>query len=145
MPNYVKPIPRDTGGEPLQDYPAPYKAVAVTHKPNCSSSSILYLHPTAAHIEVAAHGGQGVAIRWIPSVEGAAASPFGSIVASTSLLGIVPNFDHVIPADSVRRFAIPRETTGGIVGQISSINGLYIKVAFINTGTTAASIMATEF
>ena len=129
----------------MQEFPAPYKAVVVTHKPNCSSSSVLYLHPETTTIEVAAHGGQGVAIRWVPSVEGAAASPFMSVVGATSLLGISPNFDHTIPSGTVRRFVIPKETIGQAFGQAASVNGLYSKMAFINTGTTAASILATEF
>jgi hypothetical protein len=129
----------------MDNSPAPYKAVAVTHKPNCSSSSVLYLHPDTTVIEVSAHGGQGVAIRWVPSVEGAAATPYMSVVGATSLLGISPNFDHVVASDTFRRFVIPRETRGGLAGQAASVHGLYSKMAFINTGTTAASILATEF
>jgi hypothetical protein len=143
--NYSKSLPRDTGGAPLQEFPAPYKAVVTTHKPNCSSSSILYLNPNTTLIEVSAFGGQGVAVRWVPSVEGAAATPFGSVVGATSLLGISPNFDHIIPTGVVRRFVIPKETMGQATGQAASIHGLYSKMAFINTGTTAASILATEF
>jgi hypothetical protein len=143
--NYSKSLPRDVGGAPLQEFPAPYKAVVVTHKPNCSSSSVLYLNPNTTLIEIAAHGGQGVAIRWVPSVEGAGAAPYNSVVGATSLLGIPPNFDHIIPTDTVRRFVRPKETMGQASGQVASVHGLYSKLAFINTGTTAASILATEF
>ena len=143
--NYSKSLPRDTGGAPMQQFPAPYKAVAVIHKANCSSSSVLYLNPDSTLIEIAAWGGQGVAIRWVPSVEGAGATPFMSVVAATSLLGITPNFDHIIPTDTVRRFVIPKATMGQATGQAGSVNGLYVKMAFINTGTTASSILATEF
>jgi hypothetical protein len=143
--NYAKSIPIDEGGTPLQGYPAPYLSNAVTHKPNCSSSSVLYLNPNTTVIEIAAYGGQGVAIRWVPSVEGAAATPFGSVVAATSLLGITPNFVHIIPSENVRRFVIPREYQGQATGQASSLYGLYPKVAFINTGTTASSVLLTEF
>ena len=143
--NYAKAIPRDTGGAALQEFPAPYKAVVVTHKPNCSSSSVLYLNPNTTIIEIAAHGGQGIAIRWVPSVEGAAASPYMSVVGATSLLGIPPNFDHIIPTDTVRRFTVPKLSQGQMSGQAQSVHGLYPKMAFINTGTTVASILATEF
>jgi len=129
----------------MQQFPAPYKAVVVTHKPNCSSSSVLYLNPDTTLIEIAAVGGQGLAIRWVPSVEGAAATPYMSVVGATSLLGITPNFDHIIPTDTVRRFVIPKATIGQATGQAGSVNGLYVKMAFINAGTTAASILATEF
>ena len=143
--NYTKAVPRDTGGAPLSDYPAPYKAVAVTHKPNCDTSSVLYLNPNTTVIEIAAVGGQGVAIRWVPSVEGAAATPYMSVVAATSLLGITPNFDHIITADTVRRFTIPKLTVGAMTGQAQSIHGLYPKMAFINAGVLVSSILATEF
>jgi hypothetical protein len=143
--NYSKSLPRDVGGAPMQQFPAPYKAVVVTHKPNCSSSSVLYLNPDTTLIEIAAVGGQGLAIRWVPSVEGAAATPYMSVVGATSLLGITPNFDHIIPTDTVRRFVIPKATIGQATGQAGSVNGLYVKMAFINAGTTAASILATEF
>lgn len=108
---------------------------------NGVASSVISLHPMTAQIEVGAFGGQGVVIRWIPVTETAAVSPFASVVAS----GLGANFDHYVPPSQVRQFVVPKEAGGQPVGQVGSVNGLYRRVAVINAGTTAASVLLSEY
>lgn len=142
MANYAKAIPRDVGGSPMQGYPAPIPALATTARENCVASSLLSLNPNTTTVEISAFGGQGVAVRWISSVEGATVSPFGSVISS----GLTANFDHIVPSGVIRRLVVPRETMGQMAGgQIGSVNGLYQRMAWINGGTTAASILVSQF
>src|SRR4051812_25796803 len=117
MSNYYKPLAKDSQGETLFDYPAPYPAVARYNSENGVASSVVSLHPMTSHLEVAAFGGQGVKIRWIKTSETELVSPFASVIPS----GISANFDHFVPPNVYRRFAIPRETGGSLNGQIGSL------------------------
>lgn len=143
MANYVKAIPRDVGGEPLQEFPAPVRAVAsVMMRENAAASSVMILDKDASCVEVAAFGGQGIAIRWVAAAETPAVSPRASVIAS----GLGANFDHLIPSGVVRRFAIPKETYGQVAGgNVGSVNGLYQRLAQINAGPTAASVLITQY
>lgn len=139
--NYAKSLARDTGNEPMQEYPAPYPAIKSYNTTNAVASSVVSLNGTATSLEVASFGGQGVAIRWIKTTETAGVSPFASVISS----GAGANFDHIIPAGTYRRFVIPKETGGAAVGQAGSVNGLYQRIAWINAGIVASSVMASEF
>lgn len=143
MANYVKPIPRDLGGEPLQGFPAPVRAVtSVMMRENAVASSVMILDKDASSIEVAAVGGQGIAIRWVAATETPTVSPRASVIAS----GLGANFDHLIPPGTVRRFAIPIENQGQMAGgNVGSVNGLYSRLAQINAGTTAASVLVVQY
>ena len=139
--NYAKSLPRDAGGEPMQSYPPPAIALATYQKENAVTSSAISLNPATTVIEVGAVGGQGVVIRWVPLTETAAVAPRASVVAS----GLGANFDHYIPAPNVRQFVVPKETGGAPTGQAGSVNGLYQRVAVINGGSGAASVLLTEY
>lgn len=143
MANYVNPIPIDRGGSPLQEFPAPVRAVAsALLRENAAVSSAMLIDPNATSLEVSTFGGQGAVIRWVSLTETAAVSPRASVIAS----GLGANFDHHIPAGVVRKFAIPKETQGQMpVGQIGSVNGLYQRVATINAGPTAASVLMVQY
>lgn len=143
MANYVNPLPMDKGGSSLQEFPAPTIAKEQFIADNAVASSVISLHPDTSSLEVAALGGQGAVIRWVPTTEtAAAAGSKASVVAS----GLGANFDHYIPAGVVRRFAVPRETQGNSgPAQIGSMFGLYQRVARINAGTTASSVLVVEF
>lgn len=143
MSNYVKPIPIDKAGSSLQEFPAPFKAVAsVMMRENAVASSVMVLDKDAASLEVAAFGGQGIVIRWVPSTETPTVVPYASVIAS----GLGANFDHLIPSGQVRRFAIPKETYGQTAGgNVGSVNGLYYRLAQINAGITAASVLVSQF
>lgn len=141
MANYTKPVPRDTGGAELHNYPPAYPTQTRYATSNGVASSVISLQPTTTCIEVGAFGGQGAFIRWIPTTETASVSPFASVIAS----GAGVNFDHYIPVNQYRQFVLPKETAGSPNGQVGSVNGLYQRVAYINAGITASSIMLSEF
>lgn len=142
MANYVNPLPRDRGSEPMQDFPAPVRALATSMRENAVASSALALNPNTTSLEVYGFGGQGLAIRWVAATETPTTAPRASVVAS----GLGANFDHIVAPNTVRRFAVPKETQGQMAGgQIGSVNGLYQRLAVINAGTTAASVLFVEY
>lgn len=142
MANYVKSLPRDTGNSAMQNYPPPYPSQEQYNSTNGVASSVISFQPNTTSLEVGAFGGQGVVIRWVPLTETASVSPYASVISS----GLGANYDHYIPAGMVRSFALPKETMGQMAGgQVGSVNGLYQRVAWINAGTTASSIIAAEF
>lgn len=143
MANYVNSIPRDKGGESLQEFPPPVIAQEQYNTENAVTSSVFSLQPNTSSIEVGAFGGQGIVIRWIPVTETAAAAGAKASVISS---GLGANFDHWIPSGMFRKFAVPKETQGqSTPGQVGSVNGLYQRVARINAGPTAASVLLSEF
>jgi hypothetical protein len=142
MSNYVNKIPRDVTGEALQEFPAPVRAKATYQTENNVASSVISLTPNTTSLEVGAFGGQGVVIRWVANTETASVAPRASVVAS----GAGANFDHWVPTGAYRRFAVPKETIGQMAGgQVGSVNGLYQRVALINAGATAASVLLVEY
>ena len=141
MANWAKSNARDQAGDILQNCPAPYPAQRQFTSENAVVSSVVNLHPMTSRIEIGALGGQGVAIRWVPSTEVATVSPFASVISS----GLGANYDHWIPPGTYREFVVPKETGGAPAGQVGSIYGLYRRLALINKGATAASVIASEF
>lgn len=143
MANYANRLARDVNGEGIQFAPAPFTARATYQRENAVASSVISLTPNTTNLEIGAFGGQGLAIRWIPLTEtAAAAGAKASVVAS----GLTANFDHYVPPSTFRTFVVPKETQGQTAGgQIGSMNGLYQRVAWINAGGTATSILATEY
>ncbi len=141
MTNYAKSLPRDVGGQPMQEYPAPYISNEQYNTTNAVASSVITLQSNTSSIEVSAFGGQGIVIRWVPKTETDTVSPYASVISS----GLGANFDHHIPVNTYRRFVVPKETQGSYTGQVGSINGLYQRVAVINAGITASSVLLSEF
>ena len=143
--NYAKMLPRDTGDAPMQEFPAAFPAQTRYNVANTVTSSVISLNPNTTTIEVGSFGGQGVVIRWVPVTETASVAPYGSVVSS----GLGANFDHYIPTGvgigEYRRFAVPKETAGSPTGQVGSVNGLYQRIAVINAGLTASSVLLSEF
>lgn len=142
MSAYAKQLPLDKGRTPMQEYPAPFKALARYTGENATASSVISVSHDATAIEVAAVGG-AAAIRWVPRTETAAVSPFASII---TIAGTTSNYDHVVSSGTVRRFVIPKETTNEPVGSVVGINrleGLYQRVAVKSVGI--ASVMTTEY
>ena len=142
--NYAKPVPVDKNNVPLQEFPAPYLSITRVNTDNAVASSAISLDPNTTVIEVGAFGGQGAVIRWIPTTENASiAGAKGSVVSS----GVGANFDHYVPPSAYRRFVVPRETQGAGTGthQIGSTFGLYQRVARINAGIVASSVLIVEF
>ena len=142
MANYAKGLAVGVNGEEFQNCPPPYPAIARYQVENAVTSSVISLHPNTTALEVGAFGGQGLVIRWVPLTETAAVAPRASVVAS----GLGANFDHFVPTGTFRRFVVPKETQGQVAGgQVGSVNGLYQRLAWINAGATASSILASEF
>lgn len=142
MANYAKRYGRDTTDEARIDCPPPFIALDEWQIENAVASSCISLNPNTTELEVGAFGGQGVVIRWVPLTETATVAPRASVVAS----GLGADFDHWIPSGQLRRFIVPKETMGQVAGgQIGSVNGLYQRIAWINAGATATSILATEY
>lgn len=143
MANYVNPLPVDRQGNLLQEFASPVRAVAsVMMRENAVASSVMILDQNASSVEVNAIGGQGIAIRWVAVTETASVSPRASVISS----GLGANFDHLIPANTYRRFAIPREVIGQATpGGVGSVNGLYNRLAQINVGTTASSVLIVQY
>ncbi len=142
MSNYAKRLANDVTGSTRIDAPPPFVSLKTYQSENAVASSVISLTPNTTDLEIGAIGGQGIVIRWVPLTETASVAPRGSVVAS----GVSANFDHLIPAGQFRRFIVPKETQGQMAGgQIGSVNGLYQRVAWINAGPTAASILAVEY
>lgn len=139
--NYAKSLARDAGGAPMQEFPAPVVSNTTYHVENAVASSVISLNPNTTIVEVGAFGGQGAVIRWVPLTETAAVAPRASVVAS----GLGANFNHYIPPNTYRQFVVPKETQGVPTGQVGSVNGLYQRIARINAGATASSVLLTEF
>ena len=140
MGNNAPSLPRDKGGEPKQNYPAPIVAKVRTNKENAVVSSILLLSHDTAEIEVAAVN-QHVALKWLTQVV------VDSSVAGTSVLTAVStgNWDHIVQKDTVRRFVLPIATNpqGGSVQGINREAGLYPAVGF-KTFAGNGSVLTTE-
>lgn len=143
MANYVNNLSRDKGGEALQEFPPPVESLASYQRENNVASSVISLTPNTVSLEVGAFGGQGVVIRWVSLTEtAAAAGAKASVIAS----GLGANFDHWIPTGMFRKFVVPKETQGQMAGgQIGSVNGLIQRIALINGGATASSVLLTEY
>lgn len=139
--NYAREVPYDKGGTALPQYPAAYKANARYSANNATVSSVLTLNDNTTVVEVSAVGAS-VAIRWVPSTETAAVSPFASVITTA---GATANFDHIVPANMFRRFVCPIETQGtaSIVG-IGVQAGTYRRIA-IMSAAGVSSIMTAEF
>lgn len=143
MSNYVNRLPRDIAGEPLQEFPAPVRTVASTVAvENAVASSAMSFHPNTVNIEVHAINAP-VAIRWVPTTETATVPPRASIVAS----GLTANLDHIIHANTYRRFALPLETRGAGTGahQKGSTFGLIQRMALINASPSPASVLVLQY
>lgn len=123
--NYAPQLPRDKADNSLQEYPAPIIAIQAQNGVP-AASSIVTLSDRTTMIEVAAVGNP-LLMKW-----GAAT------VTATS-------FDHIIAANSVRRFVVPQSVAGvpSIAGA-NVMNGLYNKVGFI-VATGSASVFTAEY
>lgn len=131
-------LPRGKDGQPFYGSPAPNVAIN-RYAAGSGISSVVTLTDNTTTMEIAAQGGSGVAIKWIGRTDTA-----GSVVGTGAGL----NFDNFIPANAVRRFAIPIERAGtaSIVGA-NIQNGLYNRVAWVSAigAAGASSVIATEY
>ena len=134
--NYVPDIPRDKGGTPLQEFAAPKLALARYADENASTSSVISVTHDTTMIELAAIGG-AAGMRWVTTAETEASIVTGA--AGTE------DFDHMISADTIRRFAIPveAEAHSPSVQGVNRERGLYQRFAIISVGVS--SVYSTEY
>lgn len=137
--NYARGIPMGNNQMPAS-YQAPpaVKAVQQYVGENATASSVVTLTQNTTAIEIGA-GGTPVVMRWVTVSDTQA-----SVVA---IAGSTANFDHMIPANTVRRFVVPIEVNnpqgyGSFVGA-NIENGLFRRLAFKTQGI--ASVLVTEY
>jgi hypothetical protein len=131
-------LPRDKGNEAMQNYATHASVKAVYASENASASSVITLTPDTTVLEIAAIGASptGGVMRWVRT-----ADTQGSVISAVG-----GNFAHVIPGNSVRKFAVPIEVMyqapSSMVGA-NIQNGLYRRVAIKSIGV--ASVLLTEY
>lgn len=129
-------LPRDKGNSEMQEYPAAIKAKATFAKDNGSVSSVISFTDDTSALEISAVGGAAV-MRWVATTDTA-----GSVLSTAA----GANFDHVISANTTRRFAVPKESVGTGAQSVVGINrefGLYQRAAFKSVGI--ASVLTNEY
>ena len=125
--NYSPALAHDKNNEPLPIYPSPIPAKAVTVAVPPAASSVITFGANTTKVEVSAANGP-VAIKW------------GS--ASVIAVAGTANFDHVVPANTVRTFVIPQSVMGAtssVVGA-NALNGLYNSMAVIAMSSTLSAV-----
>lgn len=134
--NYAAGTPVGKNGVPLFNSPAPYKAVARYFVENGSASSVITLSANTTAIEIAAPAtDRAVLMRWVATSD---------TQASVTAL----NLDHVVPANTFRRFVVPVESQNASAGYGSMVGanidkGLFRRVAVITAGP--GSVITTEY
>lgn len=147
--NYAGGTPMGENGVPIfgADSPAPYKAVEQYTYENATASSVITLTQDTTAVEVST-GGVPAFVRWVPTTETAAVSPFASVI---TIAGTSANYDFVVPANAVRRFVVPIEssvntTFGATITSVQGQNreyGLFQRVAVKTAGI--GSVMVAEY
>ena len=133
--NYSPAVPRGKDNNPKDGYVPAKVALESNNNENIAVSSVLAFTHDTTEIEVAAVG-QGVAGRW-------AANQATSVVTAT---GAGANFDFVVPVSTVRRFVVPRETSGSYasVQGVNRAEGLFQAIA-LKTLAGNGSVLTMEF
>ena len=145
MVNPYKNLPHDKQNNVMQEFPAPFLAKARYTSENGVASSVISVSHDTTSLEITANGGAAI-MRWVPTSETAGVGAAASVIG---IAGTTSNYDHVIPANTMRRFAIPIETTfqapSSMVGA-NRQNGLYHRVA-IKSATLLglSSVLVSEF
>lgn len=134
MGRYANNIPNDQSGNDIQGAAMLVPAIVRTTYESATASSVVTVNDNTTDLEVAAVGATGF-VKWITR---------GDTTASVISDAATANYDVVIPAGTVRRLVIPRETAGtsSLVGA-NIANGLYNRVAWKTSG--AGSILATQY
>ena len=135
MNSYAPQTPRGKDNNPKEGYPPAKVALESNTNENISVSSVLAFTHDTTEIEVAAVG-QGVAGRW-------AANQATSVVTAT---GTGANFDFVVPVSTIRRFVVPRETSGSYasVQGVNRAEGLFTAIAY-KTLAGNGSVLTAEY
>ena len=137
MKNYAKGKPLGNNQVPFYDSPPAETALATTVRDSAATSSILALTEDTTAVEVTATGGTAF-VKWLTQ------TTVDSSVAGTSVISTpgTANFDHAVPADTVRRLVIPiaqgnySRGAGSMVGA-NVENGLYSHIAYRGVASVA--------
>lgn len=128
-------LPHDKGNVPMQDYVTHASVKAVYGSENASASSVITLTPDTTALEIAAVT-TGAVVRWVRTAD----------TQASVISGAGGNGAFVIPANTVRKFAVPIEVVyqapSSMVGA-NIQNGLYRRVAIKSTGV--GSVLLSEF
>lgn len=121
----------------MQEFNVQASVLATYGAENAAASSVITLSAQTTVLEIAAIGNSAV-MRFVRTGDTQA-----SVVSAAG-----GNFQHVIGTGTVRRFVVPKESSGGGLGAGSIIGvnrdeGLYQRVAIKSIGT--ASVLLTEF
>lgn len=136
--NYASGMPVGNNQMPVGALtPAPFKAINAYADENGLLSSVITLTQNTTVIELAAQSSP-VIMKWVAQ---------GDLEASVFATASTASYDHMIPANTVRRLVVPIETnpaTGYSSMQgANRENGLYRRVAY---GTTVvASVFLSEY
>lgn len=131
------PIPKDKNLNALPEYPANILSKSRNILENGTTSSVYTVTQDTTLIEVATQGTTAI-LRWVP-----VGDTEGSVVG---IAGASANYDHAVPPNSYRKFAIPIESQGAAQGSVQGanrLNGLYRRVAIKTQGI--ASVLLSEF
>ena len=138
---YAAGSPMGNNGIPFfgADSPAPFRSTARYVSENGNTSSVISLTHDTTAIEIGT-GATAAAMRWVTTADTQA-----SVVA---IAGTTANFDHMIPANTVRRFVVPIEAINNAAGYGSAVGanrefGLFQRVAWKTQGI--ASVLLTEY
>lgn len=140
--NYGGGTPIGANGTPVYGAPDAVKAIEQYYSENAVASSVITLTDNTTSVEIAA-GGTPVIMRWVLASDGT--GPQSSVIAAPTASA---NFDHVIPANTVRRFVVPIEVrnnaqgAGSVVGQRVAY-GLMARVAYKTQAV--ASVYVSEY
>ncbi len=133
--NVANSLARDKGNEPMQEFPAPVLAIQRITSENATASSVISLSDRTVQLEVTATT-TAAALRWVASSD-----TQGSVIA---IAGATANYDHIIPANTMRRFVVPQERAGiPSISGANVMNGLYSRVAYKSLGI--GSVMTSEY
>lgn len=139
--NYAAGTPVGNNQMPLYNSPAPFKAVVQYLSENATASSVVTLTQNTTAVEVAAQSAP-VAIRWVYQADAATAA--SSVIA---VAGATSNFDHIVPANTVRRFVVPIEVSPNqgysSMQGVNRLEGLFQRLAYKTQGI--ASVAVTEY
>lgn len=133
--NPYPPLPKSKAGDQMQDYATHASVKAIYASENAVASSVITLTPDTTSLEIATLG-VGAVMRWVR-----VADTQGSVVSAAG-----GNIAHVIPPNTVRKFAVPIEVMyqapSSMVGA-NIQNGLYRRVAW--KSLAIASVFLSEY
>lgn len=135
--NYAKGVPMGNNQVPFFNCPPPVKAVIARLSENATASSVITMSQNTTAIELTTLGTAAL-MKWITVGDGE-----GSVFGNASVM----SYDHVVAANTTRRFVVPIEVSPN--GAPSSMvganieNGLFRRFAWKTQGV--ASVYSNEY